>query len=105
MDFVGIWKAVSIVVTGFFGVLALLTEFKDKESNRITRWGYVSLIGIVCSAAFGVAAQLKETNDQAKQQQATLQQTLTLVKNTQESVVNIRRVLSAIDEPVVEMRF
>jgi hypothetical protein len=99
MDFVSIWKAVSILLTGFFGGLALLTDFKDKNSNRITPWGYVSLFGIVSSTAFGVAAQLKETNDQAKEQQATLNRTLALVKNTQESVLNIKRVLSAIDEP------
>ena len=105
MDFVSIWKAVSILVTGFFGGLALLTDFKDKTSNRITTWGYVSLIGIVCSTAFGVAAQLKERNDQAKEHQATLEQTLTLVKNTQDSIVNIKRVLSAIDEPVVEISY
>ena len=98
MDFVSIWKAVSILLTGLFGGLALLTDFKDKNSNRIT-WGYVSLFGIVSSTAFGVAAQLKATNDQAKEQQATLNRTLALVKNTQESVLNIKRVLSAIDEP------
>ena len=105
MDFVSIWKAVSIVVTGFFGGLALLIDFKDKTSNRITTWGYVSLLGIVCSTAFGVAAQLKETNDKAREHQTTLEQTLTLAKNTRDSIVNIKRVLSAIDEPVVEIRY
>ena len=30
MDFVSIWKAASIILTGAFGVLGLLTDFKDK---------------------------------------------------------------------------
>jgi predicted RNA-binding protein YlqC (UPF0109 family) len=43
MDFVSVWKAFSIVLTGAFGVLGLLTEFKDKATNKITRWGRIAL--------------------------------------------------------------
>ncbi len=47
MDFVSAWKASSIVLTGAFGILGLLTEFKEKQTGKITRWGYISLGGIV----------------------------------------------------------
>lgn len=62
MDFVSVWKALSIVVTGAFGILGLLRDFKDKLTNKITSWGKVSLIGILsiyaprsCRTAKGIA--------------------------------------------------
>jgi hypothetical protein len=51
MDWVDAWKAVSVVLTGVFGMLGLLTEFKHPETKQITRWGRVSLAGIILSSA------------------------------------------------------
>lgn len=64
IDPVGIWKAVSIVFTGSFGVLGLLTRFKDKD-DKITGWGWLSLAGIVISTVLGAGFQIRETNDDA----------------------------------------
>lgn len=63
VDSVAAWKTISIAVTGAFGILGLLTEFRDKHSRKITRWGWVSLLGIIISAVFGIGAQLKESTD------------------------------------------
>jgi hypothetical protein len=49
MDFVSAWKAVSIALTGAFGMVGMLTENKDKETGKLTRWGRVSFGGIVLS--------------------------------------------------------
>jgi len=66
------WKAISIVSTGAFGMLGLLKDFKDKKTNKVTRWGYVSLIGIIVSTFLGVAAQLKESTDLARDSNTVL---------------------------------
>jgi hypothetical protein len=63
MDFVSAWKASAIVLTGGFGILGL---FKDKDSHKVTVPGYISLVGIIVSTLFGVAAQLKESSDAEK---------------------------------------
>jgi hypothetical protein len=34
MDFVTAWKASLVVLTGGFGVLGLLKDFKDNETHR-----------------------------------------------------------------------
>ena len=65
MDFVSAWKAASIVLTGAFGILGLVKDFKDTKTGRVSKWGYVSLVGILLSTGFGVAAQLKESSDDA----------------------------------------
>jgi hypothetical protein len=64
MDFVSAWKIISIGSTGAFGILGLVTEFKDPITKRLTRWGMVSLSGTVFSTLLGTAAQFKEASDQ-----------------------------------------
>lgn len=77
-NFDSVWKPTAIVMTGAFGILGLLTDFRDKHTHRIKKWGWVSLIGIVLSTVGGVAAQLKETYknrlsaDESKKQQERL---------------------------------
>jgi hypothetical protein len=92
------WKFFPIILTGFFGVLGLLTDYKDKETDKVTRWGWVSLTGILVSTILGAAAQLDETSKQqseaaAKQAQAP------------EMLTDIQRSLSIFDEPTVNASF
>ncbi|WP_029583843.1 hypothetical protein [Bradyrhizobium sp. URHD0069] len=104
MDFVALWKAASIVVTGIFGVLALLTEYRDKQTNKVTKWGYISLVGILVSAGFGVAAQLIENSQQETARETVAKQTLTLLENTGRAVGDIQRILSSIDDPAISIQ-
>jgi hypothetical protein len=90
MDFVTIWKASSILLTGAFGILGLLTEFKEKETKRITKWGRVSLLGIVVTTTLGFVAQLKQSVDDAHK-------ALLLSKKSDETLTSIERALSPLD--------
>jgi len=105
MDFVSAWKAVSIAFTGAFGLLALLTENKHKETGRLTRWGKLSFGGIILSTGFGALAQLKETSDEAAGREAISNQTLTLVKQTGDAVTDIQRLLSPLEVSRVSIAF
>jgi hypothetical protein len=98
MNFPAIWKAVSIVVTGSFGVLGLLKEFKDKETKKITRWGYVSLTGILLSTILGTTAQLIESQSDARKTVENSSQTLTLL-------TDVKRLLTPFDEPEISIIF
>ena len=60
-DFWDLWKAISIGLTGLFGVLGLLTNYKDKVTGRITGWGKLNLAGIILSAAMGMLSQWVDT--------------------------------------------
>jgi hypothetical protein len=91
LDFVSIWKASSIVLTGGFGILGLLKDFKEKDTNKVTKWGRISLAGIVFSTVFGVAAQIKESFDSA-------QQTLAVVTKSDKTIRDIQRLLSPLDD-------
>jgi len=45
-------KVVSAVLTIFFGIVATLTETKNKETNKLTKWGKVAIVGIVLLGSF-----------------------------------------------------
>jgi hypothetical protein len=98
LDLVSVWKTMSIGVTGAFGVLGLLTEFKDKEKGKITKWGKISLFGIVASSCLGMAAQFRETSDKELQRQKSANETLALAKKTDAGLVELTRVLSPLDD-------
>ena len=96
-DFATLWKVASIVLTGAFGVLGLLTEFKDKNSRKVTKWGMVSLGGIIISVTFGVIAQYKEFSKQQKDSADRAKQTLALAEKAEESLQDIKRSMSPLD--------
>jgi hypothetical protein len=42
-------KIVGIILAGAFSALGLFTDFKDKKTQAITRWGRIALYGIITS--------------------------------------------------------
>lgn len=105
VDWVFAWKVASIFFTGAFGILALLTKYKD-DNGRVTKWGKVSLTGIIVSTVLGAAAQIKESSDKETAAMAQREQMLRLVSETQRSVEGIERALDKLAEPSsIEMVF
>jgi hypothetical protein len=98
MDFVTAWKASSIVLTGAFGVLGLLTEFREKDTKTITKWGYFSLGGILISTVLSTVAQLKESSDDAKK-------SYDLARESDRTLNDIERALFPMTDPVLSARF
>jgi hypothetical protein len=99
MEFWTAWKVISIGSTGAFGILGLVTEFKDPVTKKLTRWGKASLSGIILSTVFGAAAQLQETSDQQAKAADDAEQNVKISRSTNEAVENIQRLLSQIEEP------
>jgi hypothetical protein len=52
-----IMKLVGLVFTGAFGILGLLTEFKDNQTKKITKWEKIALIVIFASTTMSVVRQ------------------------------------------------
>jgi hypothetical protein len=92
------WKAISIGLTGIFGILGLLTNFRDEHTKKVTKWGYISLYGIVISSVFGVLAQLKESSDDSAQ-------ALAIAKNSELTLNEIKRGLYLLEDPHVGITF
>jgi hypothetical protein len=63
--FVEWWKAIAVILTGVFAFLALTKENKNNETKRLTKWGKISIFGIVVSSVGGLLAQITESSNQA----------------------------------------
>jgi hypothetical protein len=103
MDLLTFWKASSIILTGTFGILGLLKDYKDKVTGQITKWGRVSMLGIVASTIFGVVALIVESAKDRRAREKTAVQALATAQNTQQAVEALQRMLSSLDEPQVEL--
>lgn len=91
-NFLPIWNPLSIALTGAFGILGLLTEFKDKRKpHKIKPWGWVALLGIVLSTLGGVVAQTKEYREEKLKAAAAQRQE--------------ERVLAPLGDPIVGIEF
>jgi hypothetical protein len=67
-----------------FRYSGLLKEFKDKDTHKVTKWGYISLVGIVVSTILGVEAQRKENSSDAVKALAIAQQSETTLNEIHE---------------------
>jgi hypothetical protein len=85
----GLLKVSSLIATGLFGALGLLTKYRDPE-GKITKWGKVALGGILISSITSLSLFILETSkakakaieDQAKAA-ATAQKLETILVNAQ----------------------
>ena len=103
MDFPTAWKASSIVLTGAFGMLGLLTEFKDKHTKKITKWGYISLAGIVVSTILGTTAQLKKSFESERARERTAAETLALARKSDAMLYQINRSITPLKIDHIDM--
>ena len=92
-----ILKFIGIALSAGFGVLALLTEYKDKE-RKITYWGRIALTGVVLSAIITATAQsielvLKEAQAEDNQKRALAQ-----LKTNEKLLTNINRGLNPLTD-------
>jgi hypothetical protein len=55
-------KITSMIATGVFGALGLLTKYKD-DQGKITKWGKVALGGILISSGISLGLYILETSN------------------------------------------
>jgi hypothetical protein len=97
-------KASSIVLTGAFGILGLVKDFKDKK-GKITKWGRISLAGILLSTGVGVVTQIMESSKAQHADELAQQKEKETAAQTLRIVQDIERGLSPLDEPTFDVRF
>jgi len=108
-----VYKILSPVAAGAFGLVGLLGEFRNAQSKKITSLGYVSILGIVASMTFGAWAGVVEGNQRHADEQEQLRQiqtaqlnlaaTLEIIQNQKSEIINIERArqkLDRVDNPL-----
>lgn len=105
MDFVSFWKTASVALTGTFGMVGLLSDFRTEDKKAITAWGWTSLVGILVSSIGGMVAQAEETNDDAKRTTQGLARAEATLQNTQAMVQSMNRSMAALVGATVDVDY
>jgi hypothetical protein len=90
-------KAFGILATAGFGVVGMLTEFRDKATQRVTRWGRISLAGATVSAVLSMiihGAEVLKARDEAKASAAKTQAELA---RSNQLLAQVGRTLERVD--------
>jgi hypothetical protein len=89
-----ILKLIGLVLTGAFGILGLLTEFRNDKTKKITKWGKVALSGIVLSTALSVVAQVLESAKSVRDARESEKQARDQISRSNEILNNLNRSLN-----------
>ncbi len=89
-----IYKILSPVGAAISAFVGLATDFKDKETGKITRGGYFVCVGVVLSATLGVwASSVEQANsDAAAKRQAW-------------ELYQVRRMALLVDQPEIDLDY
>jgi hypothetical protein len=96
MDFYPILKAASMIATGAFGVIGVLTNYKNKD-GRVTKWGKIAITGICFSATLSLvlynleARKAKKGADEAKQQYEETKEKLDIALTSSERLIKMQQ--------------
>jgi hypothetical protein len=63
-------KIIGTALSGAFGLLGLLTDYRDQVTKRITRWGKIAFFGIVISTVVALVSQSLESAKQTRDAKA-----------------------------------
>ncbi len=66
MEFLGIVKIVSMVASGVFGALAVVTDYKDKN-QKLTRWGKFAVTGVIIATVLSLVLHYLESKSAEKE--------------------------------------
>jgi len=98
-------RLLAAAFSGAFGVLGLLTNYRDEKTKRITRWGRIALVGIVVSTAVALLTQgLEHWREQNKSISAAIE-ARDASRRAEATLNNINRLLQPLKDIKVGFTF
>lgn len=93
-------KIIGTALSGAFGLLGLLTDFRDPSTKRITRWGKVAFWGIILSTIIALVSQVLESAKATRDARASSEATQAQLKKSDIILREVDRTLN----PLVDVR-
>jgi hypothetical protein len=98
-------KLLGILLSGIFGILGLLTEYKDKETGKTTPWGKLALAGISIATIFALAVECLESRKSTHEAQDARLIARFQSKRSNEILADVRRSLDPLTNVRVSYAF
>ena len=94
-------KFLGIALAGLFGLLGVLTDYRDKQ-GRVTRWGRIALFGTIISTVVALASQELDFLKSARDEHETSLKALEQAKANAAMLQQIGRAVDPLDSLVVD---
>ena len=98
-------KLLGILLSGIFGILGLLTEYKDKETGKTTPWGKLALVGISITTIFALAVECLESRKSTHEAQDARLIARFQAERSNEILADVRRSLDPLTNVRVSYAF
>lgn len=105
MNAVTTLRTAMAMLTGILGILGTIIETRHKTTRRVTKGGWIVLFLIFVSMIIGVVAQLKESSEEERAKNAEAMQTYELVKKSDQTLIEIQRVLTPLDDLRIDFSY
>ena len=93
---------ISIFAGTAFGVLALLVEYKDKKTGKITRWGRYAILGLAASFLVGALNLWISYTQKSHEAQVAAERSREAAEKTLQIVTDISRSLNPLKDVTVD---
>lgn len=101
MESIDLWlavfKAFGILATAGFGVVGMLTEFRDRTTQQVTRWGRISLVGATASAVLSLTIHGAEVLKARNEARASAARTQAELARSNQLLAQVGRTLERVD--------
>jgi hypothetical protein len=101
VTFSSYWKEIAVVLAALFAIGSVISDVKDKRTERYTIWGRTFLILTLLSMAGGLYAQWTESAEEDQRNKTSQAAMIKLLDHTEQSIRDLARVLQRIDAPRV----
>ena len=88
-----LFKFAGIILTGIFGAIGIVVEYKDAKTGQVTIWGRRALIGVIVTSVVAVVSSALEMVAKQREAEKTARQTL-----------NIRSEINRTIHPIEEIK-
>jgi hypothetical protein len=79
------WKVASLAIATALGIIALFGDFREKDGS-LTRWGKLSLAGLLLSGLVGVGAEIVDSQQKFREANETNAKLQTLIAENQKLI-------------------
>lgn len=97
-------KFIGTALTGAFGVLGLISDFRDPITKRITKWGKVAFFGVVASTIVALVAQVLEANKTTNEAKAAAEAAQAQIGKSDLILRNVDRSLNPLTDIRISYR-
>jgi hypothetical protein len=97
----GLWKEVAIAIAGVSAILGIISDVREPDTHRLTKWGKVLFVVTIVSSAAALYSQSRENSENTKNNNEVQSKILTLLSQTQRSISELTRIMQPLEKPRV----